>query len=139
MKLDQATGLCGGIVVWSSPNCPLAISFLKLGIYPSDTNFRISPGSIPSMPRIKTLLAILELLKYGARRGAGGTSFFISTGTADSAAIPAAHFVDPPRNALRDIPSLEMSVAIVWLSVFVVGDVTDDNDGFFAIIRYPAI
>ncbi len=52
IRFDQATGLCGGMLVVSRRNDPFCASAEKFGILPSAMNFFSSCGSMPSMPRI---------------------------------------------------------------------------------------
>jgi hypothetical protein len=69
MKLDQATGLCGGIVVESIPDAFLSIKALKVGIAPSSTKRLSSTGSMPSMPSTTVFRPLAELLSHGAFPG----------------------------------------------------------------------
>ena len=52
IRFDQATGLCGGMLVVSRRNDPFSASAAKFGILPSATYFFNSCGSMPSMPRM---------------------------------------------------------------------------------------
>ena len=57
IRFDQATGLCGGMLVPSSRNEPPAANREKFGIFPSCMNCRSSWGSIPSIPRMMSFFA----------------------------------------------------------------------------------
>ncbi len=59
MKVDQATGLSGGMVVCSGLKSPVSIKRLKLGSSPSSTNCCSSTGSSPSTPSTSTFFASL--------------------------------------------------------------------------------
>ena len=65
IKLDQATGLCGGMLVPSSRNEPCSASFEKFGIFPSAMNCFKSRGSMPSMPR---MMSFCSPFQGGVRR-----------------------------------------------------------------------
>src|ERR1700747_1657722 len=52
IKFDQATGLCGGMLVVNLRNEPSSASLTKFGILPSAMNFVSRSGSRPSIPRM---------------------------------------------------------------------------------------
>ena len=52
IRFDQATGLCGGMLVVRRRNDPFWARAEKFGILPSAMNFFSSCGSMPSMPRM---------------------------------------------------------------------------------------
>jgi hypothetical protein len=54
MKFDQATGLCGGMLVRRGLKSPSAMSFAKFGIFPFWRNSSRREGSMPSMPSMRT-------------------------------------------------------------------------------------
>jgi hypothetical protein len=56
MKLAQATGLCGGMLVPNSLNPPAVVIFVKFGSKPSFIMLAQSRGSMPSMPMTMTFL-----------------------------------------------------------------------------------
>ena len=60
MKLAQATGLCGGMLVPSRLNPPVARSLAKWGSRPSFIMFSDRTGSMPSMPMTMTFLPALR-------------------------------------------------------------------------------
>ncbi len=60
MKLAQATGLCGGVLVPRGLNPPPARSFSRLGKSPSFIIRSESRGSIPSIPMMITFLPALR-------------------------------------------------------------------------------
>jgi hypothetical protein len=101
IKLDQATGLWGGIVVCRSPNLPDPISFLKFGMKPSATKRFTSPGSIPSIPRTSTLVEIFGFLRYGPLRDSAGR--IAEVGRAEIAARPAEIFKLWETNSRREM------------------------------------
>ncbi len=80
MKLAQATGLCGGVLVPSGLKPPPALSLLRLGSSPSLIIRSQSRGSMPSMPMTITFLPALRgvppsaepVIAGAQRRGAGG-------------------------------------------------------------------
>src|SRR6266404_9971325 len=56
MKLAQATGLCGGVLVPRSLKPPAAAILVKFGINPAFIMLDASRGSMPSMPITITFL-----------------------------------------------------------------------------------
>src|SRR6266849_8947797 len=52
IRLAQATGLCGGMLVCKLRKLPRAARAAKFGIFPSPRYCRNNCGSMPSMPRI---------------------------------------------------------------------------------------
>ncbi len=60
MKLAQATGLCGGVLVPRVLNPPPARSFSRLGSRPSCIIRSESRGSMPSIPMTITFLPRLR-------------------------------------------------------------------------------
>ena len=60
MNVDQATGLCGGVVVARVLKSPSDWSRLKCGIFPSSIRRLRMTGSMPSMPRMISLRAEFE-------------------------------------------------------------------------------
>src|ERR1700686_1375987 len=52
IKFDQATGLCGGMLVVSRRNERCLANCAKFGILPSAINFVSRSGSRPSIPRM---------------------------------------------------------------------------------------
>src|SRR5207253_313874 len=60
IKLAQATGLCGGMLVPRLLNPPAELIFSRFGSSPSLIMLAVSLGSIPSMPITMTFLPRLR-------------------------------------------------------------------------------
>src|SRR5712692_1280017 len=60
IRLAQATGLCGGVLVCKLRKLPRAARAAKFGIFPSFMYCRNNCGSMPSIPKINSLF-------FGAR------------------------------------------------------------------------
>ena len=69
MKLAQATGLCGGMLVPSLRNPLRRASWSRLGSRPAFIICRASPGSIPSMPITMTFFPAANARPFLRRAG----------------------------------------------------------------------